>query len=473
VSTEPESRYQSLPEIDRLYAEIADRIRQSLDVNETLQTTVREIRGFLQVDRVFVIQILPDGSSVIRAESVDARYPAAIGMTFDYAETEATRQDFLEQPLRVAEDVTKIPHRGPDLIAFQKYLQVRSTLAMILGRPSQPYGLLVAQHCSNCRAWLEREVALIERLAPQVDLAIQQSEMYQRLQISAQTLEQTVEERTASLSQSLEELTVANEIKDQMIHALTHDLQTPLLGTVMFLTPLLKQPTPEITLPRHFLERLLESQERSLALMRSLLQPDIPVETPAHAQPVNLKALTQNTLEPISAAIAQHQTQIQLDFDENLPQVLGDPTQIKQVLETLILNALTHNATGRRLVLSAAIPGGDRSPDYPQLRISVQDNGQGLSVEQIQQLFHRPYLRSNHKSRRTGLGLGLYLSARIIKAHGGEIGVISPPNRGSTFWFTLPIAEVPAPEAKAPEQLLDPLMPRSASRRKNKSSRMP
>jgi signal transduction histidine kinase len=466
VSIEPESRYQSLPEIDRLYAEIADRIRQSLDVNETLQTTVHEIRGFLQVDRVFVIQILPDGSSVIRAESVDARYPAAIGMTFDYAETEATRQDFLEQPLRVAEDVTKIPHRGPDLIAFQKYLQVRSTLAMILGRPSQPYGLLVAQHCSNCRAWLEREVALIERLAPQVDLAIQQSEMYQRLQISAQTLEQTVEERTASLSQSLEELTMANQIKDQMIHALTHDLQTPLLGTVMFLTPLLKQPTPEITLPRHFLERLLESQERSLALMRSLLQPDIPVEAPAHAQPVNLKALTQDTLEQISAAIAQHQTQIQLDFAENLPQVLGDPTQIKQVLETLILNALIHNATGRKLVLSAAIPGtgGERSPDYPQLRVSVQDNGQGLSLEQIQQLFHRPYLRSNHKSRCTGLGLGLYLSARIIKAHGGEIGVTSGSNGGSTFWFTLPLAQMPAVKQATPKPL------RSASRRKSKSS---
>ncbi len=472
MSIEPESRYQSLPETDRLYAEIADRIRQSLDVNETLQTTVHEIRSFLQVDRVFVIQILPDGSSVIRAESVDARYPAAIGMTFDCVETEATRQDFLEQPLRVAEDVTKIPNRGPDLIAFQTYFQVRSSLAMILGRPSQPYGLLVAQHCSNCRAWLEREVALIERLAPQVDLAIQQSEMYQRLQISAQTLEKTVEERTASLSQSLEELTVANEIKDQLIHALTHDLQTPLLGTVMFLTPLLKQPTPEITLPRHFLERLLESQERSLALMRSLLQPDIPVETPSLAQPVNLTTLTQDTLNQIAGAIAQHQPQIRLAFNPDLPEVLGEATQLNKVLETLILNAVTHNAPGRKLVLSAermAATEGDR----PQLRISVQDNGQGIPVEQIQQLFHRPYLRSNHKSRRTGLGLGLYLSARIIKAHGGEIGVTSPPNRGSTFWFTLPIAEVPAPEAAAPEQLPDHhLMPRSASRRKNKSSRM-
>jgi signal transduction histidine kinase len=415
---------------DRIYAEIADRMRQSLDIKETLQTTVEEVRALLKVDRVFVIWLRPDGSGEICAESITPEQTPTLGVVFDAASAEMTRLDFVNQPLRVEADVTQMPNRHPALIAFHQHFNVKATLAMILGRPSQPYALLVAHQCQNPRPWLASEVALVERLAPQMDSAIQQAEMYQRL-------EETINARTAELSRSMEQLIEINQIKDQMLHALTHDLQTPLLGSIMFLRPLLKTETESVTLPRPIVARLLESQERSLQLMQSLLSDQAPSQPPTRLEPIYCKRLVEITLENIKTAIDRANAQVKLSIGDRLPKLQGDLAQLQKVLEALLLNALTHNESGCQIRLDAELTGASQPP---QLRLSVRDNGRGLRPEQMQQLFQRPYLRSKHEAHRTGMGMGLYLSAQIIKAHGGQMGVESQPGQGSTFWFTLPLS---------------------------------
>jgi signal transduction histidine kinase len=75
------------------------------------------------------------------------------------------------------------------------------------------------------------------------------------------------------------------------------------------------------------------------------------------------------------------------------------------------------------------------------LRCTLQDDGVGMSQQQQKSLF-KLYIRGLHTQHLTGIGLGLYQCRQIIMAHGGCIGVISAPGAGSTFWFTLPLAEV-------------------------------
>lgn len=417
------------PACDRLYAEIADRMRQSLDIQETLQTSVEEIRSLLKVDRVFVIWVRPDGSGEICAESVTPEQRSALGLVFDPPSTKKIRQDFVNHPLLVEEDVTRIPDRHADLIAFHEHFSVKSTLAMALGRPSAPYALLVAHQCQAPRAWRKSEVTLIERLAPQMDSAIQQAEMYQ-------SLEETIRTRTAELSHSMEQLLEINQLKDQMLHALTHDLQTPLLGSIMFLKPLLKTEADVVTLPRTIVARLLESQERSLQLMQSLLPTDAP-QRPPRAESIHFKRLADITLRQLQLTIDQAQAQVHCAIGSQLPPVQGDITQLQKVLEVLLLNAVTHNQPSRQIWLEAELALRE---GQPQLKIIVRDDGRGLLPEQIEPLFKRPYLRSTYEQRRTGMGLGLYLSAKIIESHGGQIGAESAPNQGATFWFTLPLA---------------------------------
>jgi signal transduction histidine kinase len=80
-------------------------------------------------------------------------------------------------------------------------------------------------------------------------------------------------------------------------------------------------------------------------------------------------------------------------------------------------------------------------PDSPISMIccTVEDDGVGISPEQCEHLFDL-YVRGDRSRHSMGLGLGLYLCRQIIGAHGGEIGVISSPDGGAIFWFTLPLA---------------------------------
>jgi two-component system CheB/CheR fusion protein len=72
-------------------------------------------------------------------------------------------------------------------------------------------------------------------------------------------------------------------------------------------------------------------------------------------------------------------------------------------------------------------------------KISVADNGPGISADKIPFLFNRYYRAEQASNVYSGLGLGLYICAEIIKRHEGEVGVDTTPGNGSTFWFTLPL----------------------------------
>jgi signal transduction histidine kinase len=115
-----------------------------------------------------------------------------------------------------------------------------------------------------------------------------------------------------------------------------------------------------------------------------------------------------------------------------LPLVNADTTQLWRVFENLIGNVLKYNPPGVTLTLAAT-----RSPH--SIRCIVQDNGVGIPSDLQPKIFDL-YSRGSRVRRSPGLGLGLYLCRQIVTAHGGDIGVVSQPGKGSTFWFTLPLA---------------------------------
>lgn len=283
-------------------------------------------------------------------------------------------------------------------------------------------------------------LAVIRDISEQVEAeaALQQAtqrqaELYQQVQSLAASLECQVQERTAQLEEKMQQIQAVTQLKDDFLYAVAHDLRTPIVGMQMVLKNLQNKATEVATLSRSTLERMIQSGDRQLTMINSLLE--------AHFSEIQgvtlqcevmhlgqlLEALTSD-LEPILLA---NRASLNQFIPPNLPAVIADATQIRRVFENLLTNALKHNPPGLGLTIKVVLEPG-------WIFCHIQDDGVGMTQAECDSIFDR-YAQGKRHRRSTGIGLGLFLCRQIITAHGGQIGVTSAPNAGADFWFTLPL----------------------------------
>src|SRR5262249_12831034 len=116
--------------------------------------------------------------------------------------------------------------------------------------------------------------------------------------------------------------------------------------------------------------------------------------------------------------------------------ILADADRIGQVVTNYLTNAIKYSPEDQGIQIGLRVEGR-------AARVWVQDHGPGLSPEAQAHLWERFYRAAQGKAQRGalgGLGLGLYISRTLIRLHHGQVGVQSEPGKGSTFWFTLPLA---------------------------------
>lgn len=190
-------------EREKLTGAISRRVRQSLDLTTILNRTVTEVRQFLHTDRVLVYRFLPDWSGVMAVESVAEPWQAVLGSTLrDPCFAAEYIERYRQGRIQVVDDIYAAGLH-PCHIDLLATFQVRANLVVPIVSEQQLWGLLVAQHCQGPRNWQEPEVSLLQQLATQVGIAVQQAELYQRVQQLNTHLESQVQERTQKLQQAL------------------------------------------------------------------------------------------------------------------------------------------------------------------------------------------------------------------------------------------------------------------------------
>lgn len=152
--------------------------------------------------------------------------------------------------------------------------------------------------------------------------------------------------------------------------------------------------------------------------------------------PCNLREVVAIAANTLGVLAARQDIQIMIATDENLRMLYVDQRRILQVISNLLANSIKYNKQGGSVTIRLT-----QHPDH--VRVTITDTGHGISPEDLPHVFDRYYRAPQHTAPNIeGSGLGLSIARAIVELHGGQIGVESESGKGSTFWFTLPCAQV-------------------------------
>ncbi|WP_293303780.1 PAS domain-containing sensor histidine kinase [Pedobacter sp. UBA5917] len=221
--------------------------------------------------------------------------------------------------------------------------------------------------------------------------------------------------------------------KDDFISIASHELKTPLTTLKASLQLLVRmRENPDTVLFPKVIDQASRSMDKITELVDDLL--NVSKINQGH---VGLKKNWFNLGEMLEKCCIHVRESGNHDLvlagDKNL-MVFADEHRIDQVVVNLVNNAVKYAPDSKEIFLEI-------EPQADRVKVSVRDNGPGIPADKLPHLFDRYFRADEMGTQVSGLGLGLFICADIIKRHGGEIGVESEPGEGSKFFFTLPLGE--------------------------------
>jgi light-regulated signal transduction histidine kinase (bacteriophytochrome) len=423
-----------------LVAKIAQRIRQSLDLEVVLNTTVKEVRQFLQADRVFIYHFEPDWGGVVIVESVGEGWKSILGSRPKDPSFAPTYVQLYQQGRVQATADIYAGELTDCYVEFLEQFQVRADLVMPILQAEKLWGLLVVNQCAAARQWQQWEIEWLRQLATQLAIALQQAELYQQLQGELHQRQQAEEE----LERQQQLLVQSNADLEQFAAIASHDLQEPLRKIQVFGNQLQEQFSELLgARGRDYIERMQNAVGRMQRLIDDLLAF---ARINTRAQPfvaTNMLQVVQEVLSDLEVRVQQTQGRVEV---EEIPTIDADPVQMRQLFQNLIGNALKfHRPQVPPVVKVGSQPlnarlevVADNSASVAAYQIVVADNGIGFEPKYQERIF-QAFQRLHGRSQYEGTGIGLAICRKIVLRHGGSIKATSQPGQGTQFIITLPL----------------------------------
>jgi len=222
----------------------------------------------------------------------------------------------------------------------------------------------------------------------------------------------------------------------EFVANVSHELRTPLSIIKGYVETLLDEQPPEADTARQFLQTIQRHSRRLEALIADLLSISALESQQARLslESISLQDVAHSVVEELVRRSQEKSITMHLKIPEQLPQVHADAQRIHQVFFNLLDNAVNYTQAGGKVTITARENDG-------AIETAVADNGPGIPPEHLPHVFERFYRVDKARSRELGgTGLGLSIVKHIVQAHGGRVWAESVPEKGSTFYFTLPRA---------------------------------
>lgn len=393
---------------------------QFLGLDELLATVTREIRDVFNYDAVIIYLPDADQEKLIASAASGANTEMVVGLlTWDLEPTTSIGVAAIER--RTVVNV--IGDNQYATSALHMNIKSEVNIPLVLGgQESQLIGMFSIQS-EQPDAFTNEDVEVLEIFADQLAIAIRNAELFDE------------SEHARHLAD------LANQQKSEFLSNMSHELRTPLNVIIGYSHSILNRPAmyQNVPLPPVYaqsIESIMTSGQHLLGLINDIL--DL---SKIEAGRIDL------TIEPIAPlplltgvratalGLVKEGVNLYTSYPDKLPNILGDELRVRQILLNLISNAAKFTEHGS-ITLGARVQGTN-------LLFWVADTGSGIPAEAQPALFERFQQVSSQRleTRINGTGLGLSISRELTRLQGGEIWFTSKVGEGTTFYFTIPLAE--------------------------------
>jgi signal transduction histidine kinase len=290
----------------------------------------------------------------------------------------------------------------------------------------------------------EQDIRLMEIIADELLIAIQNSLRFEEIQQFNVTLQQKVNDATEKLQRTNKKLREMDETKDEFISMASHQLRTPLTSVKGYLSMVLDGDAGKLKgNQKELLDQAFVSSQRMVYLIADLLNVSR-LKTGKFLidpSPTNLAKVIESEISQLKEVAKGKKVTLTYDKPANFPQLMLDETKIRQVIMNFVDNAIYYTLAGGKVRV-------ELKEDKSNVYFAVKDDGIGIPQSEQSQLFTKFYRASNaRKARPDGTGLGLFMAKKVVNSQGGEVLFESKEGKGSTFGFTFKKAKL-EPESK-------------------------
>lgn len=265
---------------------------------------------------------------------------------------------------------------------------------------------------------------------------IQEQEYFYLPRIFRFEAEDAAQSGWAVLLHNVSRIRWLDDMKTNLISTVSHEIKTPLTGIRMVLHLLLEERSgPLDEMQKVMIHSANDDCERLLGTLNTLLDLSRAESGATHLtrSPVSIADSLNRTIQLFQAAAAAKRIEITVEGTvPDAPDVLADPVRLDEVLNNLVSNAIRHSPEGGKIVLRQS------KPDPDHLRVSVLDQGAGVPEGSQTRIFERFYRAPGQSSE--GVGLGLFISREIMRAHDGRIGLRERTANQTEFYIDVPLA---------------------------------